>query len=1230
MTSKKSKKSTNLRTSIRNLFRLGSQSQSSAYTHGQPTDSSIHESTVSQRLETTTENLASDTVVQNDITALAAASNLSPPDDRVAWNGLKALLQVLESAGSLFVPFKMVIAEFSSIVDVYDCATNGQEDYRRLSKDLDDLFLDLKGFLEGPVIPIMTPSIKNLCASLKSELNWARSKQTRGPTQRYAEAREDADALMESYQRIHGYIARLTLNMNMGLWKVLDGQVAVLDSQVAEGRLKELSPSFSAIYNSAESEDIDRGPCTPGTRTAELERLLTWTARSLTDRKGVYWMNGMAGTGKTTIAYSLCTSLEEQGRLAASFFCSRLIPKCRNVKLIIPTLAYQLARSSHPFRSALSQALEVDPDAHTRSLKVQFDSLIAKPSLEVQHTLPEDLVVVVDALDECENENSIGQFLDILLSNSEIPIRFLISSRPEPEIYRRMMLQLGQDSGSRLVLHELEAAKVKHDIETYLRQELEGVPLTAEQFSGIVEKCGVLFIYASTVARYIKDGLTLSVHEERVDAIIGLSTGSPGNRHRVLDELYSTILRIALQNPKLDESDRTLLKALLDLVVCVQEPITTSTLAGLLGLTGGQQVEGFLRSLHSVLQIAEKTGLVTTLHTSFPDFMFDSRRSGNLHFLEPLEGHNDSVFCVRFSHRGTSIASGSGDRSILIWDTRTGDIASDPLTGHTGHVRTVEFFPDDTRLISGDDDGVVRVWSVQTGDTIISYTIHSDAITSISLSPDGSLAASGCMDHTIKTWDPTNGDILKTFDGHTNSVHAVQFSPNGLWIASASHDMTVRVWDKSGQTIIGPLQGHTNPIRSIAFTPDNSRLVTCADDNTVRVWDIQNPQHNVHPPSEHTDWVDSACYSGDGTRIISGSFDRTICVWNADDGQLLVGPLKGHQSAVLSIDISPDGSRIISGSRDRTVRMWDTQSGELVLEPIEVHTGSIYSVAFSPDGKCFASGSRDGTVQLWDAQTGSELIYIPKGHRSAVNCLRFSPVGLKLVSCSDDQTLCIWDSSTGAVKIGPLQGHAGEINTVAFSPDGLSVVSGSEDCTLRLWDAQTGLAIRSPFIGHTQGVTSVDFSPDGKYIVSSSDDFTIRVWETQSGQTVVGPLKADPNYVESVRFSPDGSRVVSGGADLAIRVWDIQTSLKGKGPQAKGIYENWVMDDDGWIKGPESECLAWVPPDLRPSLLRPQNKLVISPRGWLKLGFDKANIGRAWVNCYEPIGSHEIHGGRPS
>ncbi|KAH7338604.1 hypothetical protein B0J17DRAFT_571031, partial [Rhizoctonia solani] len=245
-----------------------------------------------------------------------------------------------------------------------------------------------------------------------------------------------------------------------------------------------------------------------------------------------------AGTGKTTVTYSLCNRLDQDRRLAASFYCSRAMGECKDVRIILPTIAYQLARFSYPFQSALSQALSEDPDVATRDLELQFRTLIAEPVHRARAALPPGCVVMIDALDECEDENSIGKFLKVLLSLQNLPIRFLVSSRPEPEIYK----QMASRSHSRLVLHELSNSTVQHDIGKYLDRELQGIPLEDFERATLVEQCGVLFIYASTAARYIKDGYELEEHKERLGTILGLTTTEPeGNQE--IGELCLMILK---------------------------------------------------------------------------------------------------------------------------------------------------------------------------------------------------------------------------------------------------------------------------------------------------------------------------------------------------------------------------------------------------------------------------------------------------------------------------------------------------------------------------------------------------------------------------------------------------------------------------------------------------------------------------------------------------------------
>lgn len=387
---------------------------------------------------------------------------------------------------------------------------------------------------------------------------------------------------------------------------------------------------MSAVYNSAESEDVKRGPCAQETRKRELERLQNWARVHASE--DICWLNGMAGTGKTTISYSLCAELDHTGELAASFFCSRLIPECRNIKFILPSIAYQLARFSRPFKYALSRVLEADPGVHTRVLKIQFENLINKPLQEVHTALPSDLVIVLDALDECENENSIGQILDILIASTpSLPIKLLVSSRPEPEIYNRIMSHISGNRNARLVLHELDQATVKNDIERYLKNELKDVPMTPSQLTRLVERCGVLFIFAATAARYINDGLALMEHEERLDIVLGLSPAVSSRKDRDIDILYLTILRAAFGNPKLEAQSCERMKLLLDTVICSQEPLTNSTLAGLLKLKSAEHVEILLQPLRSVLHMVEMSGLVATLHASFPDFMLNQQRSSTFY-----------------------------------------------------------------------------------------------------------------------------------------------------------------------------------------------------------------------------------------------------------------------------------------------------------------------------------------------------------------------------------------------------------------------------------------------------------------------------------------------------------------------------------------------------------------------------------------------------------------------
>ncbi|KAG8735712.1 hypothetical protein FRC10_010229 [Ceratobasidium sp. 414] len=256
--------------------------------------------------------------------------------------------------------------------------------------------------------------------------------------------------------------------------------------------LARLSPSHAAWYNSAASEDIYRDECTPDTRLEVLERFRLWQDDNESEK--IYWLNGMAGTGKTMLAYTLCKQLEGDNKLVANFFCTRQLPSCRDAKLILPTIAYQLANFSYPFRYALSQILDQNRDVHTRRISEQFEKLLCEPLREVRHSLPFNLVVVIDGLDECENDRGVGEILDALFKHvSDMPIKFFLTSRPEPAIRGRMLRRRGDRDRFELHLHELDKGVVREDIKKYLQSGLKhpDFTLSNEHLEILAERSGL-------------------------------------------------------------------------------------------------------------------------------------------------------------------------------------------------------------------------------------------------------------------------------------------------------------------------------------------------------------------------------------------------------------------------------------------------------------------------------------------------------------------------------------------------------------------------------------------------------------------------------------------------------------------------------------------------------------------------------------------------------------------
>ena len=207
--------------------------------------------------------------------------------------------------------------------------------------------------------------------------------------------------------------------------------------------------------------------CLKGTRGTVLDTIELWAGDF--DQPPVYWLNGVAGSGKTTIARTVAARLFADGQLGASFFCSRDFEDRRDIQLVFPSLAVQLARKHPKFRSTLVRLLRSDPEIAHESLFNQMQKLIVQPIQESRVST----VIVVDALDECKDEKPASAILSVLGQFvSEIPeVKFFITGRPEPRIWEGFRLPLLTEATEVFVLHNVDPRQVGNDIRRFFVHE---------------------------------------------------------------------------------------------------------------------------------------------------------------------------------------------------------------------------------------------------------------------------------------------------------------------------------------------------------------------------------------------------------------------------------------------------------------------------------------------------------------------------------------------------------------------------------------------------------------------------------------------------------------------------------------------------------------------------------------------------------------------------------------
>jgi hypothetical protein len=395
----------------------------------------------------------------------------------------------------------------------------------------------------------------------------------------------------------------------------------------------------------------NREGCLRGTRRDVLLQLEHW----LEDKQGqhVFWLNGLAGTGKSTITQTFAEITFAEGKLGASFFCSRDFTDRSDLQAIFPTLAFQLAYQYTQFREQLLQILRPNPGVGQESLCLQMEKLIVGPFKATGIST----LIIIDALDECKDVEPASAILSVLSRYvDEIPkVKFFITGRPEPRIRSGFRLELLQPLTEVLKLHEVKPKVVDSDIKLFFQMRLASLARnrsdcdltdkwpSSSDIEVLCKKAAGFFIYASTVVKFVAS--EYDPPAERLALITSLPRSTIREGRSGVDQLYIKVLEQAFHTTHADDNQLySRFRFVVGTALLIFNPLSVN---GLLELLKGSHlslgVPSIMRPLHSVLLIPDnKEDPIQIFHKSFPDFLTDPERcKDERFFINPSVYHQE-------------------------------------------------------------------------------------------------------------------------------------------------------------------------------------------------------------------------------------------------------------------------------------------------------------------------------------------------------------------------------------------------------------------------------------------------------------------------------------------------------------------------------------------------------------------------------------------------------------
>ncbi|KAL6886276.1 quinon protein alcohol dehydrogenase-like superfamily [Trichoderma longibrachiatum] len=1046
---------------------------------------------------------------------------------------------------------------------------NAPQDVRRLLKEVDRLtavIKELESLLKSPKGSSKLESqplrqtifdLRRLLAELVAKLDLG-AKHARAI---WPFKRKDIHEIVAAIERQK---ANILMNINIE-------QTSILLDVHQDFVLSKLRVAEAAAFNA--SVDNEGSYCLPGTRSDIIQQIRHWSTSP--DSKSIFWLNGMAGTGKSTISRTVAQSFSNDSILGASFFFKRGEGDRGRTTFLFTTLAAQLVRRMPSLAPKIRQVLEFEPQIHEKPLSDQFQMLILDPLRQYAGSWQSpDLLIVIDALDECGFEGSMRTLINTLsqAQHAKNPrLKFFLTSRPELPI--RIGFEDIRGKYDNMLLAVVSTPAIEHDIDLYMRHQLEKIKLDynksvtqhrkiSDDWPGVavtqklVASAIPLFIVAATICRFLNDR-RLGGPPHQLNRLLKYRDAKLSG----LDMTYLPVLDRLTAGLSLSNKQEVIgrFRYLIGSIITLAKPLSVRSLARILNVST-DVIEDQLDVLHSVLGVPSDLDIpVRLLHLSFRDFLVDPEKQLDLDkypfWINEMEAHSTLYLqCLRSLSRDHVLKNdicSLRDPGTLRSDITQGTIdAYLPNAVKYACTYWVYHLTMSNRSIC-DNDETHKFLSIYLLNWLEALGLMGQSAESVHMVDALLHKLEGPKSHAIGSFlQDTRRFILAnvtTLDKAPLQIYssALLFAPENS-IVRRQYKSNIPTWIRT----MPKMPYHWNPclatiayqsaslVKLIAF-PASDRLISLpTSGGELKIWDLKSASciatHNNVLPN-------SVRISPDGAELLYMTGHEVLHVMEAAT-RTCIGEYRGHTDTVTCAVFSLDGQQFASGSKDGTLRIWDRWFDKPVA--IYEYKPLDQLMRFSPDGSTVLTISDRRFVRLLNSRLTRCELNIDSS-QAIVHGVDFSPDGQKLLIQYDDTIKCLDLLSGDPLTIrGVTPTFNGRVNV--FS-DGIRVVSpmrgdAANGYALGIWNIFTATC-DALLEGHRATVSDIIISVDESKIASASYDKTIRVWDTCK-MSCIATYDGHAQGVFGLVYSSDQTMIISVDVSGTIGIWDTNVEMQ--------------------------------------------------------------------------------------